>query len=58
MNLTAVLDDKVLEAEFRKQLAAAGVSRSSLPKRAYRSLLNDWRRGMRQAVLARLAKQA
>ena len=51
--LLELMDDKVLEKEFRRQLKLGGLSRSSLPKPLYRALLKDFKDGMRQTVMER-----
>lgn len=50
-DLLKLLDDKFIEQRFREELKAAGVSRSSIPKRLYRAHLEAFAVGWRKSVL-------
>lgn len=51
LKLLQLLDDKFIEQRFREELKAAGVSRSSIPKRLYRAHLEAFAVGWRKSIL-------
>lgn len=50
-DMLKLLDDKFIEQRFRDELKAAGVSRSSIPKRLYRAHLKAFAIEWRKSVL-------
>lgn len=53
-NPLELLDDKFIEQRFRDELKAAGIPRSSIPKRLYRQNLEAFAVGWRKEVLKHL----
>lgn len=53
-DLIPLLDDRLIEQRFREELAKAGISRSSIPKRLYRKKFAEFRAGWRKSVIEHL----